>query len=117
MSRRRWIAAAVVLGVVAAMLAGLLVPTHRPEQVTLFWWWHWEAPLWAILALSLALGSAVGALLVGVFWYRELQRRLRADQRSREIDAEVNALRRLLARPDPKTPPDTKTTLTDGEPS
>ena len=97
MKKRRGLAWLVVVLVLAVILAGMLAPNAGALRVEIFWLWTVVLPMWAIMMLSLAVGFVVALGLMGVVWIRELQRRLLSEQTAREIEAEVNALRRLLA--------------------
>lgn len=103
MSRSRALLWLGLLALVGVLLAGVLGPNRQLLQLELFWTWSWELPLWGVLLLGVAVGSALGGGLVAVLWLGEWRRRARVERRANQVQIEVNQLRRLLAQPVPPT--------------
>lgn len=100
-----------VAGFLGLSLLGLMMPNREPVRLEIFWWWSRIMPIWGVLLLGLVLGAAASLAVVTALWWNERLRRFRSDAEKKQLEQELNALRRLLA----KAPQNSPSTTGDDE--
>lgn len=91
-----WTGSLLVLALV--LVVGIVLPNRQPQRVNLFWLWQDTWPLWGLLFVCVLGGALISGLMMVVVWRRERLGRRSAEKRVAAIEAEVDELRRLVAR-------------------